>query len=698
MTPRWIGLLVLLACTPHEHPREPQTPCPPDMALVEGALVGAPAIDRQCVDITEVVTAAYGACVRAGACTPAIVGDGKHCNLTRADRGDHPINCVDFEQARAYCSWLGKRLPSDDEWRHAARPRPGTVPALDPTRACLQRGPEGTCPAGQFPHDASIEGLLDLVGNVAEWTVVGDGSRLRGGSWREDPSTDLATVSPTTPSAATGLRCVVAPFTAVDDVALDDWAPHVPGPVELPLLGAPAPRHAPVRPLANLALLQHTSGNHQVKRWWPIGDDYLIGADGTPDVLGLPDVIERAALPEGLRDFIPVHRLGDDALLMRNGWGSSVHFVAVERATHKIRWQIPFTHYGSTFEQFVAPRTFVAEVYGQQADAIIGFSLADGRELWRIAGGEKERFVRASRLWSDGERGYVHGDRGLFAFDPVDGKILWADVPVLDGCGVVTGSGALVVEGPAHDGHRRLDPTSGAELGRIAHANPRCLWRADVYEGGVPAAVLEDSRLFAFDAPDKRGLVALRALDLASGRELWRREGFAPDELLADHDAVYVTRRGGVLVALDAATGAPQTEISLAGEFDLRLLAGGGPRGPLLFAVGQLGHTWLLGRAEQPSAPEAYTVRGRLFPDGLSRRQVANVRVRVGEKLARSGAGGRFLVRGVARGAVEVALGTDKGPREPGGSSVRFDPVTVVLDGRSDYDVGDVSLYHWYTE
>ncbi|MBZ5712506.1 SUMF1/EgtB/PvdO family nonheme iron enzyme [Nannocystis pusilla] len=697
MTSRWIGLLVLLACTPHEHPREPQSPCPPGMALIEADPAGAPAGDRFCIDTAEVITATYGACVKNGACTPASLGDGKACNLTRADRGDHPINCVDLEQARAYCNWVGKRLPTDVEWSRAARAGGwrGVATPPDPTRACVRDGDPFTCPVGQFPADAG--GVFDLVGNVAEWTVAGDGSRLRDGSWRDDPPLDSVQPPPPAPSPTSGIRCVAAPFSDVFIPDVDNWDVHSPGAHSLAILAPPAPRHPPERPLANLALIHHGEGNHEARRWWPLGDDWLVGTDGTPD-LGLTGAIERHAFPEGLREFVPVRLLGDDALLMQGGWGSNHRFVAVDRATYKIDWQIPFSNYGSTYEQFVAPRTFVAEIYGQQADAIVGFGLEDGRELWRLTGGEQEKFTRASKLWTDGERGYVLGDRGLLAFDPVTGVILWSGVPVADGCGVATGSGALIVEDLGGDGHHRLDPSSGAELGRIAHGNARCLWRAALSEGSVASAVLEDSRLLAFDAPDRRGQVTLRARDVVSGRELWRRDGLDPYVLLADHDAVYVTRAGEVLVALDAATGVPQTEISLAGEVSLSLLAGGGPRGPLLFARGNFSHTWLLGRAEQPSAPEPYTVRGRLVPDGVSRSRVSGVSVRIGEKRVRSDANGRFTARGVTRGAIAVAPGNDKGPREPGGTTVRFDPVTVVLDGRGAYDIGDVSLYHWYTE
>jgi len=55
------------------------------------------------IDVTEVTVAAYERCVRAGPCKQA--KSGHACNSGVAGREQHPINCVDWDQANAYCAW-----------------------------------------------------------------------------------------------------------------------------------------------------------------------------------------------------------------------------------------------------------------------------------------------------------------------------------------------------------------------------------------------------------------------------------------------------------------------------------------------------------------------------------------------------------------------------------------------------------------
>ena len=140
------------------------------MVQVPGGTFGASfSIDR-----TEVTTAAYDACVRSGKCTQPDTGD--NCNWGKESRASHPINCVDWNQATAYCAAAGKRLPTEQEWEHAAS---GTDGRLYPwgneepsNQACWNRleSMAGTCPVGAFPAGASPYGALDMAGNVWEWT------------------------------------------------------------------------------------------------------------------------------------------------------------------------------------------------------------------------------------------------------------------------------------------------------------------------------------------------------------------------------------------------------------------------------------------------------------------------------------------------------------------------------------------------
>lgn len=93
----------------------------------------------------------------------------------------HPVWGVDYDDALAYALWLGDemgihcRLPSEAEWECAARgPDHAEYPfgnSFDPARCNTMEGGVGTTtPVDHYPQGASGYGVLDMGGNVEEWT------------------------------------------------------------------------------------------------------------------------------------------------------------------------------------------------------------------------------------------------------------------------------------------------------------------------------------------------------------------------------------------------------------------------------------------------------------------------------------------------------------------------------------------------
>ena len=147
------------------------------------------------LDVTEVTVDAYRRCVDGGICSPPIQRpphlESPTCTWFEPDRGNYPINCVTWRQADAYCKWAGKELPTEEMWEFAARGPHGRAfpwgPLVYGHQWFLPTGINEriqgnchaldktldyeTCPVGSAPLGATPEGVLDLAGNVAEWTA-----------------------------------------------------------------------------------------------------------------------------------------------------------------------------------------------------------------------------------------------------------------------------------------------------------------------------------------------------------------------------------------------------------------------------------------------------------------------------------------------------------------------------------------------
>lgn len=134
-------------------------------------------LDSYWIDKTEVTNGMYEKCVAAGACTkpsdlssrtrPTYYGNPEFSN--------YPVIYVNWDQAKAYCEWSGRSLPTEAQWEKAARSNGSTYPwgeqTPDETLTNMTMGEPDTAAVGSYPAGASPYGVLDMVGSLFEWVA-----------------------------------------------------------------------------------------------------------------------------------------------------------------------------------------------------------------------------------------------------------------------------------------------------------------------------------------------------------------------------------------------------------------------------------------------------------------------------------------------------------------------------------------------
>ena len=178
------------------------------------------------IDKHEVTVGEYKECVEAGICPSQDLSfDNKLCNWGKTDRSKHPINCVSQYEAKTFCEFKCKSLPTQEQWLKSARSRDygnyswgsrGIVELADDNIRCaniadksmershlkqairkMARSPVGTMsytdgyattsPVGHYnaPKCQSPNQVADIIGNISEWTStqVGELFVITGSSW-----------------------------------------------------------------------------------------------------------------------------------------------------------------------------------------------------------------------------------------------------------------------------------------------------------------------------------------------------------------------------------------------------------------------------------------------------------------------------------------------------------------------------------
>lgn len=133
-------------------------------------------LDAYWMDQLEVTNAMFTLCMSSGGCTPpqSFKSQRRADYFNNIEFKDYPVVYVTWGQAKAYCEWAGRRLPTEAEWERAARGDdfrtfPWGEDKADGTLANFNFIVNDTSRVGSYAAGASPFGVLDMAGNVAEW-------------------------------------------------------------------------------------------------------------------------------------------------------------------------------------------------------------------------------------------------------------------------------------------------------------------------------------------------------------------------------------------------------------------------------------------------------------------------------------------------------------------------------------------------